>query len=127
MVKIVSQDDGRGGSKGSNNREYGGYIENGTVTPVDPGPIVDPAKGESASIDIPDGHNSFHSHPSGIGSATINYDSNTIGQGGGNDTNRPTQFPSLIDLGAAGNNTHYVFGRGDKKVYFTPRMEFRQK
>ena len=118
MVDVVSQDDGQGGSSESNNREYGGYIENGTVISVKPGPKADPAKGESASIII-DGKqcSTFHSHPSGTGTATANYHPNTLGRGEGHAINRPTQFPSSIDLGVAGNNTHYVFGRGDKKVY----------
>ena len=113
MVKIVSQDDGRGGSKGSNNCEYGGYIDNGTVTPVDPGPVVDPAKGESASLKIPEGYNSFHSHPSGGNGS--DYNPNSVFN---NSTpSHQSQIPSTRDLNTAGNNTHYVFGRWNKKVY----------
>ena len=65
MYEIVSADDGTGGTSPKNNREYGGYIKDGVVIPVNPGPVGDPRDPLMLSIEIPFGYSSFHSHASG--------------------------------------------------------------
>lgn len=61
MLSIVSKDDGMGGEKKSNNREYGGLIINGKIIPKNAGPVCDPALHKFACIN----NVNFHSHPSG--------------------------------------------------------------
>jgi len=100
MVQVVSKDDGTGGTKASNNREYGGKIENGTVEAVKPGAVGDPAKGVVASITGTDG---FHSHPSGTEKVP-----------GG--TAMWVQPPSKQDITTA-TKTNYVFGMKDGTIY----------
>ncbi|MDR1560750.1 MAG: hypothetical protein LBS23_00110 [Holosporaceae bacterium] len=120
MVDIVSADNGRGGTADANNREYGGSIQNGTVVAATAGEVVNPAVQSSASIMLPVGTSTFHSHPSGDVVVSSNPNSG-IGAsssfGGPTSTSSFNQFPSSIDVRGAGGNTHYVFGRGDGKVY----------
>ena len=108
MYDIVSQDDGTGGTSPNNNREYGGYIDNGVVIEEPPGPIKNPRDEQYNSIEIHAGYPSFHSHSSGYlieRDRTVVYDYYWI------------QEPSLSDIQNAGNHVHYVFGRWNNHVY----------
>lgn len=99
------QDNGRGGTAESNNKEYGGYINGGVVKEVKSGMVADPQNGNGAFINLPSKEtNSFHSHPRGI-----KEENNTIYYF--------IQPPSKTDIQNAGSFTHYVFGRGDNMVY----------
>ena len=108
MYLIVSADDGTGGTYDQNNREYGGYIKNGVVIPVNPGPVGDPRIKSTLEIEIPFGYSSFHSHASGYCKER-------------NRTEVSEAFwhqePDKIDIQNAGDNVHYVFGRWNKCVY----------
>jgi len=113
MVNIVSADNGNGGKADANNREYGGSIQNGTVVAATPGAVANPAVQSSASIDLPIGTTTFHSHPSG--DVVVAPPTGTIG--GKTTTSSFNQFSSSVDVGNAGGQTHYVFGRGNNTVY----------
>ena len=107
MAEIVSKDTGTKDDalNGSNNREYGGTIQNGKVIEATPGPITDPTKAKNTSISLPSGYTSFHSHPSGrksVGNGMSAY---------------YVQIPSAADFKGIGNNTGYVFGRAKGDVY----------
>jgi hypothetical protein len=65
MVTEVSRDNGRGGTKDVNNREYGGSVLNGVVIPAEPGPVSNLQTDTKAEISLPIGVSTFHSHPSG--------------------------------------------------------------
>ena len=65
MVAEISKDNGKGGMVDSNNREYGGAIQNGRVILAEPGAVANPKTDAFASIDLPTGVSTFHSHPSG--------------------------------------------------------------
>ena len=108
MLEIVSQDDGTGGTSPSNNREYGGYIDNGRVIEMPPGPIGDPKDDASLSIILPKGYSTFHSHASGY---RTEKDRTNIGHSWWE------QYPTDIDILNAENETHYVFGRWTNYVY----------
>lgn len=97
MLKSIG-DNGRGGMSPSNNREYGGTYKNGTVVLAKPGDISNSSIG--ASIVLPFGAPTFHSHPSGSDGST-NY----------------RQAPSREDILVSGNNLHYVFAMSEKVVY----------
>ncbi|OPZ99267.1 MAG: hypothetical protein BWY72_00438 [Bacteroidetes bacterium ADurb.Bin416] len=113
MVDIVSQDNGKGGTSEANNKEYGGFIDNGIVVESTPGDAVNPKIDATANISLPSGKSTFHDHPSG----TV-VDAPPSGSYGGTTTTYSfTQSPSTKDVDEAGTNTHYVFGRGDGKVY----------
>jgi RHS repeat-associated protein len=113
MVNEVSRDNGNGGTTDANNREYGGSIQNGVVTAETPGAVANPKTDATASISLPSGVSTFHSHPSG----TV-VDAPPAGTLGGTTTTYSfTQTPSPIDINAAGTSTHYVFGRSAGKVY----------
>jgi hypothetical protein len=97
MVDEVSgkgRDDGRGGTTDANNREYGGSIQYGVVVPAEPGSVAVPGEGATASIMLPVGYSTFHSHPSGY-----------------TETHSWSQTPSPTDINNAGGHTNYVFGR----------------
>jgi RHS repeat-associated protein len=64
MTDVVSKDDGTGGTKAANNKEYGGKIDGVKVTELKAGTVGDPSKGKNASISST-GRIDFHSHPSG--------------------------------------------------------------
>ncbi len=64
MTDIVSKDDGTGGTKAANNREYGGKYDGSKVTELKAGPVGNPSKGKNGSISSTD-RIDFHSHPSG--------------------------------------------------------------
>ena len=108
MVNEVSPDNGHGGTVDANNREYGGSIQNGAVVVAEPGAVADPSVAKNASIILPDVPTTFHSHPSGTKSENV---ANGIKNSWYN------QFPSSVDVRNAGKGVHYVFGRGDGKVY----------
>lgn len=99
MVNIVSQDDGSGKMVNENNREYGGYITNNAVKAAEPGEM---SNKNGATINIPEGYSTFHSHPSGI-----DYQNNKMYQ----------QFPTIKDIINSEGFTSYVFGRYDGVVY----------
>lgn len=113
MVNEVSKDNGNGGTTESNNREYGGVIENGEVLIANPGDVANPQINSTASILLTSGKSSFHSHPSGT--VVVSPPTGTIG--GTRVTYSFNQAPSPIDINTAGSNTHYVFGRGNNTVY----------
>jgi RHS repeat-associated protein len=113
MVTEVSRDNGKGGTADANNREYGGSIENGKVVTATPGAVANPKTDAVASIELPMGGSTFHSHPSG----TV-VDSPPAGTLGGSTTTYSfIQTPSQTDKNNAGASTHYVFGRGNGSVY----------
>ena len=113
MVNVISADNGKGGTADANNREYGGSIQNGTVVTATAGEVSNPSAQSNASIMLPVGYSTFHSHPSGT--VVVSPPTSTIG--GTTTTSSFNQFPSSVDVGGAGVNTHYVFGRSDGKVY----------
>jgi RHS repeat-associated protein len=101
MVKAVSKDDGTGGTKPSNNREYSGTFTKTGVKENAPGAVNDPTKGTPAvsiaeSID-------YHSHPSGTKSVP----------GGHAEWVQP---PSRQDIQTA-KGTQYVIGMKDNTIY----------
>ncbi|WP_343304191.1 DUF6443 domain-containing protein [Chitinophaga niabensis] len=105
MVNIVSKDDGTGGEKPANNREYGGTLNNNVVKEVSPGKVADPTKtGQVASITGADG---FHSHPSGYKKFKIN---------GAGYTASYVQPPSLQDMKTT-KGVSYVFGMKGGLIY----------
>jgi hypothetical protein len=104
MYDIVSKDDRTGGRADNNNREHGGYIDNGVVFAVPSGQVSNLLFQQTASISLPLGYDTFHSHCSG----TLLVDGFT---------RFFTQPPSDVDINNAGNTTRYVFGMGDGKVY----------
>ena len=113
MVDIVSSDNGSGGTSDANNREYGGYIEDGEVKAVDSGPVCYPSEYTHATINLPCGKSTFHSHPSGTFKQVllIGTISRTV------DEPAYTQPTSSLDIQNAGHHVHYVFGRGNGMVY----------
>lgn len=120
MVNEVSRDNGKGGTGEANNREYGGSVRNGVVTAAEPGPISSP--GNNASIILPAGPSTFHSHPSGesttnSASAGILSTGSVSSFGGTVTTRSYTQSPSPADIQNAGNQINYVFGRSNGNVY----------
>lgn len=66
MVDVVSQDNGNGGTRDRNNREYGGTICNdGSVQPQLPGPVSSRESQSPAEINLDvnsETKSSFHSH-----------------------------------------------------------------
>ena len=120
MVNEISRDNGKGGADASNNREYGGSLQNGGVVTAQPGPVSAP--GQDAQISLPVGVPTFHSHPSGSSTTINNPSSNNMGSvssfGGSTTTRAYTQTPSPADIRNAGSHTNYVFGRsGNGNVY----------
>ncbi len=110
MYEIVSKDDGSGGTADSNNREYGGYIDNAIVVETAPGPVADPSTSAFASFTLQIGHPTFHSHPSGDRDSYI--DAN-----GYEHIPCFSPGPSPQDIEAAGEHTCYVFDRRYNYVY----------
>ena len=111
MYDIVKKDDGTGGTSDCNNREYGGWIDDGEVFEAEPGPVVNPEFG-NASIELPVGYPTFHSHPSG--------NHWYVSQGERHDFWHE-QLPSKDDKDNAGGFVHYVFGRYNNVVYIYNR------
>ena len=124
MTDHVKQDNGNGGSDANNNREHGGYINNGVVVFEPSGEVADPTKNTSVSISITSGYPSFHSHPSGTKPSSSpssprgfqSYSTTTL-SGVPTDNRGFIQVPSLDDINNAGNHICYVFAMADQKVY----------
>ena len=95
MNEELLKDDGNGGDKDENNREYGGYLTPEGFVPEEPGDVSKPSKG-GASINQYTDRNSFHTHPSGS-EPGWSY----------------KQLPSIQDINniTNPNTTHYVAGR----------------
>lgn len=70
MLDIVSKDDGTGGGKPENNREYGGSVsKGGVIKEAKPGDVTELSTASRASIAIlgnQDTKSKFHSHPSDV-------------------------------------------------------------
>ncbi|MBO4615267.1 MAG: RHS repeat-associated core domain-containing protein [Bacteroidales bacterium] len=115
MVNIVNQDDGGGDwTNPSNNREFGGFIENGKVSEMPAGPVGDVREsGSELSIELPSGTSTFHGHASGKYYPQVDFNS----VGGSMNIMQWRQSPSRADMQNAGNNTCYQFGRGNGTVY----------
>ncbi len=113
MMNEVSKDNGRGGTLDANNREYGGTIQSGLVVMAEPGAVANPQIHMNAQIELPIDVSTFHSHPSGT--RTEDIVTNTIG--GTRVTYSFSQSPSPADINVAGTQIHYVFARGEGKVY----------
>jgi hypothetical protein len=126
MIRIISKDNGKGGTDPVNNKEYGGIIKiDGSVRQVPDGPVSDP--GDSARLPeilvpaSPEIRVAFHSHPSGTRSDTRDERISTttpvrIGGPSVSD-HRYRQAPSSMDVEIAGDVVGYVFGMEDQKVY----------
>lgn len=118
MADIVSKDDGSGGTKPSNNREFGGSNSNGgVVAESPPGAVVDPSKQSEASIThttTSQTRSSFHSHPGG--KVVIGPGVNTVG--GTTRTFSFQQGPSSHDIKNSGPGINTQFGRGNGRVHF---------
>lgn len=111
MIDIVSKDTGMGGTKDSNNREYGGVLtSSGEVIEATPGAVTTPSQGASISFEINKTDDAtFHSHPSGT---------EREGTEASSKINTYNQPPSIEDVEGINNNTiNYVFGMGNGKVY----------
>jgi hypothetical protein len=120
MVDIVSADNGKGGTADANNREYGGYIKNGTVVAETPGAVSKLGTDKRAEISLTTGVPTFHSHPSAtlvVGSNPNSGIGATVSMGGSTTTHSFVQSPSPQDITNASSHTNYVFGRSDGKVY----------
>lgn len=119
MVDIVNKDDGKGGTKDANNREYGGRVRStGEVVEAPPGPVANPLVNPNAHIDITSSVNqsTFHSHPSGTNSESTG--GNNI-LGGSTRSGEFQQAPSYRggDIENSGTKVNYVFARGTGTVY----------
>ena len=105
------RDDGNGGTKLDNNREYGITFEKNVDSPTlytKESPVGDPTT--DANISLSMGNNPevtyVHSHPSGT---KYNYKTHK--------SSRWMQAPSLPDVQNAGQATQYVIGCRDKTIY----------
>ena len=97
-IDIISKDNGNGGTRDENNREYGGHFTKEGVREVEAGPVAKPGdKYVSVTLLFP--NHTFHSHPSG------------------DNTGGFLQFPSKTDLDNTGETISYVFGRGNNTTY----------
>ena len=107
MINAIG-DDSSGDTADRNNREYGGYINDGIVFTSAPGPVGSPDRPLSMVVSAPPNAPMFHSHPSGsVGIYP-------------NDTKYP-QPPSSADIKYAGDGANYCFGMGDGRVYIYDR------
>lgn len=125
MVDIVNQDNGKGGTKDANNREYGGSVSNTNVVTQAPAGAVSPPTNGEAHIEIPTDKNTkslFHSHPSGtVTQFAVKTNPNEVQMGTSTNTVSFNQAPSSgrgFDVHRSNQNrTNYVFGRSDGTVY----------
>jgi RHS repeat-associated protein len=109
---IVSKDDGTGGAKPENNREYGGNFTMNGASALPPGPVGQLGSGKKLPLSSPNGNIDFHSHPSGTRRITL--------PDGSIATYLWAQSPSNFvgaDMPTAGKYTNYVFGMGSKIIY----------
>jgi len=114
MLDIVSKDDGTGGGKPENNREYGGVVtKGGVVKEAKPGAVSDLSTSSNASITIPsnnDTKSKFHSHPSGVLRTYL--PNNRI------NTRHYEQAPSMTDVnGMSGRKIDYEFGMRANTIF----------
>lgn len=124
MVDIVNQDNGRGGTKAANNREYGGTVNNdGTVTESPAGAVASPKNNSHASIShtiTGSTKSTFHSHPSGQVVEGTGANRNSTGGsttlGGSTTTYSFQKAPSPTDVNGS-RRTNYVFSRSNGRVY----------
>ena len=122
MVNTVNEDNGKGGTRDANNREYGGEISiRGEVTVAAPGAVANPQVDTEASVRTPsfgdDTRSDFHSHPSGSRSETTGGVSSTTMTATTTTTYSFGQAPSGHDVNNSGAGSNYVFGRGNGTVY----------
>jgi len=114
MLDIVSKDDGTGGGKPENNREYGGSVsKGGVVKEAKPGDVTDLSTATRASITIPsnkDTKSKFHSHPSDV--LTTRLPNNRI------NSRFYEQAPSMTDVnGMSGRKIDYEFGMRASTIF----------
>jgi RHS repeat-associated protein len=102
MVQAVSKDDGTGGTKPANNREYSGNFAKTGLKENAPGPVMDPTKGAPATSA---GDNEYHSHPSGTKSMSGGYHAIWV------------QPPSKQDMLTDSKGTEYVVGMKSNTIY----------
>ena len=102
MVQAVSKDDGTGGTKPANNREYSGNFTKTGVKENTPGVVNSPANGTPA---ITQGNPDYHSHPSGT---------QPVPGGGGHYA--WVQPPSKQDIQTS-NRTQYAVGMQNGTIY----------
>jgi hypothetical protein len=124
MVDVTSGDNGNGGTRAGNNREYGGTVDNnGNVTAATPGAISDPSEDAYASVSITVSNqtkSTFHSHPSGTKTVSTGGSSSSSNTtiGGETTTYSFIQTPSPTDVSTSSKGmTNYVFGKGSGTVY----------
>ena len=118
MVDQVSKDNGKGGTKDANNREYGGEITPEGITPRI-GAVFSPKTSSSATIELNStDYSTFHGHPSGSVVEISNPStSSSISFSMKSTTYSFTQSPSPLDISNAHSHTHYVFGRANGITY----------
>ena len=118
MVDQVSKDNGKGGTKDANNREYGGEITPEGITPRI-GAVFSPKTSSSATIELNStDYSTFHGHPSGSVVEINNPStSSSISFSMKSTTYSFTQSPSPLDISNAHSHTHYVFGRANGITY----------
>lgn len=125
MVDIVNKDDGSGGTKPENNREYGGVLNlEGTVQESPAGPVTNPLTSTQASITHKSykSESTFHSHPSGT-SSTGSKNNNSMGSStsiGGTTTDgyfRRAPSNAGGDIANSNSKVNYVFARSTGTVY----------
>ena len=114
MLDIVSKDDGTGGGKPENNREYGGSVsKGGVIKEAKPGDVTELSTASRASIAIlgnQDTKSKFHSHPSDV--LTTQLPNNRL--------NRRfyEQAPSMTDVnGISGRKIDYEFGMRASTIF----------
>ena len=109
-------DNGKGGTRENNNREYGGTYDNDKVTATEPSDSGNPITTSEIGIKIPGNGHKYHSHPSGddIVREWNQYGQETLINYG------YIQSPSDTDIYNAkidGNVTRIVFAMKDKIMY----------
>ena len=114
MLDIVSKDDGTGGGKPENNREYGGSVsKRGVIKEAKPGDVTDLSTASRASIAIPtnqDTKSKFHSHPSDV--LTTQLPNNRL------NLRFYEQAPSMTDVnGMSGRKIDYEFGMRASTIF----------
>ncbi|MFD2523346.1 RHS repeat domain-containing protein [Emticicia soli] len=120
MQGVVSADNGKGGTSNANNREYGGAVNNGTITVESPGDVANPKFDSHAHLNITTTaitRAQYHSHPSGQIEEGPKQGNGTIVMSGQINTFSFTQPLSNIDIDNIGNRTGYVFGMSSNQVY----------
>ena len=121
MVNIVNQDDGEGGTKPQNNREYGGKIREGKVIESPPGEVGNPETHSEVAIGhsgVQDTDVIFHSHPSGtVRVMPKNAQGVETNMSGTKQTFMWESAPSKQDLKRDIYKVDYMFSRRTNTVY----------